>query len=1563
MKMALTDYIRRLGATGAKGFEGLIASLLGTLTGRHFYLASSGRQSGRDMASERHGGSVIAVECKRYGDSTELNERELLGELTQARVSIPDLDLWILVTSRDVSDQIYDSLYQAALPFGIEIRTISNGDASPSSFETLLAISRETVIGFLEPVLAQNEKEDLAAKIDAIRSHADFAKSVSLLEEQFSTQSLGYDQWRTQQNKWLLNRFRSADTQGAFGQPINFGASGIKLVERKAARKTLDEWWNNWPKHRQHFALLGEEGDGKTWAVASWIGARILAADQTPPVVFVTSQRASSNDPSELLAKTIANQLVSEGEEFWENRISRWFRRLADEHPVLLLVLDGINERYQQGWWRKLLDQLQDEPWRDRISILITCRANYWKDHFENLRTLPVQTWTLPSFDDSELQTALKGQRLSLKDIREDLLPLIRKPRLFDLVVKLHESMAKSGDITPARLIYEDWRDKWERKSTIPLDPTEFQQLIQELAARSREGLNNIRLSDVSQLLSPLGNVSATLNELCSSGIFKQRGNQFEVDEPRLVLGFGLLLADEIKKASGNTEKVLADVVEKWLEPHKQMDIKTRICGYAAYHALVKQDFPNAARVVLLKAWLRTHTPGQRAEEDFQAYLPLSPEAYIALAEVVWSDTNEHPWVQELIMQAFLRWRDAGSVIPAFRSAFQRWFGFVHPDGYPLQRGPDRKNIENIRTEIASRVGRSLTPGPIKFCGHSLTVVDDDGLLRLGRVALAVISHLPRKAYIHAITTACVADVIMGYPNKGELIGWVLQSSPENLWNEIESEVDALLAHDHVIAKQAAHRLLSYEGGPEANQRKQTLPKDLFPPIVLWENYKKDPCASGFAWRREHCEECVRRKDLSLRFVAHQINKFSIDPKLRVPPEFVDGLRSLVDTIQVDLVWSSFSVTMADHEVDEIEQAMCAFAPQKFADVVRRIFRTCGDREDGALRRISFQLVEHYPIFLAKERGIIQNSWEKLRSKLQGASEPAETAECFFFANVLRAMNSSDQLKHLLERPHNAADLLAFESTFKTSPAWEEVRSGLADVSDAVSIRRVLWFITGHPETIPEDIIEQIKGLIGHDDGGVRTAVLEGLYAAKRTSGMEVVVASAWSWDAGQQDYENHWGSLILCEAGGGIPYRELRSRIHPVYLGYAICQRGRHKNEVRQFAEDLHQIWSRIAGTAPDLPPDFPQSEVLSSPIADVRSVQWIGLSHSQFSRSVNFVSREAFWGGKSQLSRENIEALFNPTASVERERSLIDIAREATREQTEAGNFWFAHQFSTDALDDVIVERPDLVEQWLKPILQEERNATRLLALGRSFYEALVEVLLDRMPEKGVLLYRKLNANTNAMHFLTAGTRIPLIDYALFRSSPVDVVLDAWNGRLKRCKTDRELLEIGILAQEGKAVPWLWSQINRGLKSSVPIDQGRAIMLLAFIDTDEARELLQRRLSPDPQAWVDHVVAEAWSLWQRNGWAKHWFCRFLTIADDTESWAAFRLFLKCVDSRFWIWQKKLKKDNEPDSTNGKRWSFVADNLQNVANNVEKNEESIRERFLGQKILSGQVWPWINLD
>jgi hypothetical protein len=61
---------------------------------------------------------------------------------------------------------------------------------------------------------------------------------------------------------------------------------------------------------RTGLAVLGEEGDGKTWAVASWISAKLFANTFLPPVLWI-SREVVVADVEVLMASALCKDLAA----------------------------------------------------------------------------------------------------------------------------------------------------------------------------------------------------------------------------------------------------------------------------------------------------------------------------------------------------------------------------------------------------------------------------------------------------------------------------------------------------------------------------------------------------------------------------------------------------------------------------------------------------------------------------------------------------------------------------------------------------------------------------------------------------------------------------------------------------------------------------------------------------------------------------------------------------------------------------------------------------------------------------------------------------------------------------------------------------------------------------------------------------------------------------------------------------------------------------------------------------------------------------------------------------
>ena len=137
--LKLQEILLRL---SSQEFEDLLALALEKVLGRRIWCARSGFQFGADLGTgSTDEGLIVRLEAKRYNDGKTLKERELLGELEQARQKNSGLDLWILGTCTEVPEQIEAALVAAGFDRGIGIEIIDLSASSHSKLPRLLALA------------------------------------------------------------------------------------------------------------------------------------------------------------------------------------------------------------------------------------------------------------------------------------------------------------------------------------------------------------------------------------------------------------------------------------------------------------------------------------------------------------------------------------------------------------------------------------------------------------------------------------------------------------------------------------------------------------------------------------------------------------------------------------------------------------------------------------------------------------------------------------------------------------------------------------------------------------------------------------------------------------------------------------------------------------------------------------------------------------------------------------------------------------------------------------------------------------------------------------------------------------------------------------------------------------------------------------------------------------------------------------------------------------------------------------------------------------------------------
>jgi hypothetical protein len=136
----------------------------------------------------------------------------------------------------------------------------------------------------------------------------------------------------------------------------------------------------------------------------------------------------------------------------------------------------------------------------------------------------------------------------------------------------------------------------------------------------------------------------------------------------------------------------------------------------------------------------------------------------------------------------------------------------------------------------------------------------------------------------------------------------------------------------------------------------------------------------------------------------------------------------------------------------------------------------------------------------------------------------------------------------------------------------------------------------------------------------------------------------------------------------------------------------------------------------------------------------------------------------------------------------------------------------------------------------------------------------------------------------------------------------------------------------------------------------KARGLTLIGFLDDDAELGTLWSHL--DSRAgFLDEVAKCARQRVQRNRWARAWFAQFLARRDPVEAWAAFRLFLRCVDRRFYIWGNPIQ-DATPDLPLLWRQQVLV-NEQAIRHAAERNEGKLSDVLFGLQIPKNEIAPW----
>lgn len=1476
------------------------------LTGRRFYLARSGYQAGSDASSDTLGQAGIKVEAKRYGDSTTLNDREILGELEEA-YQAGGLDLWAFVTTRAIPAQLREKLAKAADGRHIELLLLGRPVGQELDDVALLcASSPDLVLSHLAQAKQTCNREVLKRELSQARRSPGFAAREEELRKRLESPRVGFASWKEAMHRELRRRLHDPQASRAkYGQALDLGRR--EFVPRHSVIDTLESWKKAW---QTPMVVLGEEGVGKTWATLAW--ADEAATSWGPAFVLVTANHMVSQDPVALVAEATAALLQDSPAEGWTGRISRW---LKPSGPVMVLILDGLNESPACGNWDGLLQALFG--FREKIAVLATCRESCWERQYPYFHPHWRRCAAEP-FDDGELGQALQAVGASKRDIPAGLVEYLRRPRYFDLAWRLRDNV-KEGEITLARLLFEDWRDRLGRRlglGRIGFSPAAFEEFIKGYA---RKRLQRESFDRLAGLLPEFVDRQAVLRELVDEGILTGTGR--EVREDHLAQGLGLVLAEEVRAASD--AQAARETLSRWLEPCPDMDLKGAACGAACLSAMEDEGYPEHSLAELLKTWFGTHNYDLGPPRDnVAAYLPLVPHVYADVAEYFWS-ARDDPRAQRLLVAGVTQMKASDRLEKGLRFIVRRWMALVHPLGSPTLR---HLAAEERRRGVADRLGSTLAPGEVEVAGCRIRVLAEDqaGLLRLTRLAWAFLERVARPGELaDSIAAWAVSRSINGRCDEWDVARWVLRRQYEDLWPALRTWIERLLQTDSGIAREAADWLLRLCGSTDARTLRAA-----------------SNLADAPGGRRIFLDPWARAAEKSP------------DPISRLSEQDLITVVEAGKKLDLGAVAMGPAATAEDRRLEEILTILARHSPHDGVRLVQRLAAELPGREAQALFLLLLKLQGHLVALNDADREIFL----QVRDNLLALDESQGTADLWSEFHVCRALlygqPPDEQWRVFSARPpwavveFDGLDLLSPADPETLQRVFEQVAPELPEFR---RLRAEAW-LAANPFLCPEGGVQRILSLVSDPSARVRIWALRAILACRDESSRQAFVESSWRRSEKTEDFEMTSAGAILAQAARNRPWEEVLAIVPLPHLGPTVVARGSLQEEVVDFADRLDTLWENLRSND-----KCADADSVPDAVACTREPgsKWPVRPHlrpgdSLTSQTITFVDHSQHWGGRIG----DVEAVRKFKSALEG--GLEDFEadlNECLQEQDKIGNIWFSGWWSDQGMAEVAARCPDLAEKWLRAA----EDDTRLLGRFPRLYESLCSALLRVAPDLGCGLHASL-LDSGAILVVDLRTNLPRVTHALLRVPGTPEIQAARRQLFDACKSDLDLLHLAVATQLEGSSDWLDSEVDRLLESRRHVEVARGVALSCFRVLEEPTG--PRLPAGFEGSWVnDHASDLADQLSAREVWGRKWYRQFLEAEDKALSWGGFRLFLSCADSRFFVWGPLVVGGREKEL--GGRLDFLNLNHEELSRRIRDNEKKLGKALLGMPVLMDPVPPW----
>ena len=220
-----------------------------------------------------------------------------------------------------------------------------------------------------------------------------------------------------------------------------------------------------------------------------------------------------------------------------------------------------------------------------------------------------------------------------------------------------------------------------------------------------------------------------------------------------------------------------------------------------------------------------------------------------------------------------------------------------------------------------------------------------------------------------------------------------------------------------------------------------------------------------------------------------------------------------------------------------------------------------------------------------------------------------------------------------------------------------------------------------------------------------------------------------------------------------------------------------------------------------------------------------------------------------ESGSDAERFRRSFDPDEQLNALRVAVDTAVARIRETRQSGAKLYLATFSSEGFVPVIQCAPEVVDSWLMGVSERTGDFRRRVRLAEGAFLSLCEALLACKPEQGVELWHALRECL--MTRFVGRADVDELVHIVFRvpDSPevMDLRRELW--ALKLCCTDRDLLDLAIVAKVNQREEYLETTIQEDRKSCYAWRQLKANVWKGFLRTQNCQWKMRGRMVKSEQ------------------------------------------------------------------------------------------------------------------